>query len=548
MFAPRFFPHASRAAIGLLLLLVGAFVAVGCTVPGAGRLEGPPEDLPAVLDYVTADALTTTLLDADPAAKRWARFETALGAGDANLALAPHWERFLGAEATPTAAAAWAGDVTGTARYTIDRASTSADDASLLWFAGVRSRAKLEDWLREHGWKRAKGDLGGELGAGFDVWIATEDVDGAEAGALGVSSKALLGARNRPALRELVAAADRYAFPDRKALADYAVDAHAASPVAVLFRTDLLRTQVRRLVEEDPAMLELVRWTTVSKLLLAARDGWFGLAPPIDASRDSVRIIGKVDWVADLAPDLRLKPADRALLAEFVPDASIAVALHDPGQVLEDAINGITRGGNQFATEGDVKDAGKRVDLLELLEDLDGDAAIAHDARRGTYLATIRTDAGEIEARVREALDLAELPARVDAVDGGVGILVNPNGGNIAPYSVTGSRDLTNPEGALATAFAPAGKPPRPPIAWLWQGGTQCDGPTAGWVTYDGVERFTFSLDVAASPSSEESRAPCGRASAFDGLRRVVAGDRWQRLTRARPALEPEATAPTPRR
>lgn len=541
--APRFF-------FVLVIALTAALVAAGCTVPGAGKLDGPPKDLPEVLDLVTADALTTTLLEVDPEADRWKRLEPAVGSGDENGPLAAHWGRFLGSSATPTGAAEWAGDVTGAARYTIDRETTEADDASMLWFASVRSRSKLEAWLEGNGWERAKGDLGGDRGSRFEVWLPDGDLkESADVAALGVSGDALLGARDRPALRELVAAADRYAFSDRKALAEYAVDARAASPMVVLFRTDLLRTQVRRLVEDDPAMIELVRWTTVTKLLLAARDGWFGLAPPVEGSRDSVRIVGKVDWVQGLAPDLKLGPADRDMLGEFVPEASVAVALHDPGQYLEDIANGITRGGNQFATEEDVADKDDRIELFELLEDLDGDAGFAWDARRKVFLATVMTDAKDIVERVREAFELVEVPARVDAVDGGVGVLVDPAAGDIAAWGIERGLDpiieAGEPIDEIDDLFAPAGKPPKPPIAWLWQGGTECSGPTAGWITYDGVERLTFSFDVALSPAVAGATCPM---NLYDGMRSIVADGRgWGRDVSHRPELDPEITAPTPR-
>lgn len=447
----------------LAVAALGAFaalVAAGCTVPGSSRLQGPPEQLPPSLHYVTADVFGFTL------------FDTANADLD-ELEL-------------PDDRDEWIGDSAGVA---IRELQLDADEPpATLTFADVEDPDALRRALESAGWIVAE-DTGQEglptqweRRSGLRRAMATYD-------------DALIMAQSREELERWVRMADEYAVPERRAMSEYAVEARDLVPQSFVFRFDLLRTQLRRPFQHDPALLEFARWATDSNMLVALRDGWVGIAPPQGGSREGVRIVGASEWVPDLAAGIELKPASRDTLDELRPDLRWAVALHDPGQHLRELVRAITIGAGQYATGQDTAER-EKVELLPVLDDLDGQAAIGGSGR---YVEAFVEggDAGDLQ----QVFETAGLDGSVEADDGAVRVEIgrrpSASGDRIARRFVAGDA---------------AGSPPRPPVAWLWKAGGSCVGPAAGWVTFDGTDELR--LSIAVDPAAAGEACPDGLAKA----------------------------------
>ncbi len=494
----------------LLLVAACALVAAGCTVPGSSHLQGPPEGLPPSLDLVTADVLGYTLYDTDPSSKLWA----GLGEETADEFLAAlHAGINGGFDPDLDDISPWIGDAAGTALREFDLDGKT--DTSTLYFADVRSRAKLETFLDDAGWSRAKDNNLSGPGEHAELWTHASGCSDTPNGTQGicaapdhvayeaaaVTDDAIVAARSTKALQALLKAADAYAVPDRKPMSDFTVEAAQKVPVAFVFRSDLVRTQVRRPFEDDPALLEFARWATDSNVLIALRDGWLGFAPALDADRrdEAVRLVGAAEWVPDLAPDITLGAAKPDLLAHLGPDVDVAVALDDPGQHVQELVRAITYGAGQYVTDGDVPDDGDRLELLPLLDRLDGNAAIGFG---NGLLRVVLEDDQRLASDVVSALDHAGIAAisnvvgpDVTSVEVPVPVVTPKDARRSSNVELDMDGVRTTP-GPTFRDFSGAGKPPRAPFAWIWTAGRGCIGDTAGWLTFDGTERMTLGMDV----------------------------------------------------
>jgi hypothetical protein len=459
-------------------VLLAALVAGGCTIPGSSRLEGPPKDLPPSLHYVSADVLGFSLYDTDPTSKLWAAMGDVTGGPDSLPATRA--EVTLNGMLLLSDNESWIGDTAGVAtrELQLEREDPGKPPVT-LWFADVRSRSKLERALRadewkEQDWELADDELTAWSSGGYPVAAVADD--------------AIIIAQSRKELERWVRMAQEYAVADRKALREYAVEARKRSPASFVFRGDLWRTQVRRPFEDVPALLEFARWFTDSNTLVALRDGWFGIAPPLDRKQeDRVRLVGASEWVPDLAPDVELKPVSRDVLRRLPSNLDLAIALHDPGQQLRELVRAITVGAGQYVTGEDVANDKDRVELLPVLDELDGDAAIGFNRDQSLLEAFVEGDADETD--VRKVLRHAGVPAAVHEADGGVHLEVSAASKSVvrAPASV---------DVVASGEFDAAGKPPRPPVLWVWSNDAACLGRAAGWVTFDGIDELRMSMSV----------------------------------------------------
>ncbi len=429
------------------------FTLAGCAAPGATRLERAPKAMPPSLTYLTADVLGFTLVDTSV---------------DGSMRDALYDE--VGIDATD--AKPWIGDHAGVAIRQLPSPSEHvADDR--IWFADVRDRDALEEALPTL-------SEGGRAVKAYD--------DG------------VLVARSKAGLDAFVKAADAYAVPDRKAMREYAAEAATKAPFAAVFRFDLIRTQARRPFQDDPALLEFARWATDSDDLIATRDGWVGVA---GTSEDGGRatVVGNVEWVPDLSPDVDWGHATSKQLDSISIAADSIVAVDGIGQHLSAIVTGITRRNGQYATAQDVPKDEHPIDLEGVLDQFDGPSTVAWNRRE---LELVVDGAGDSVEDVRAALRLAGVTARATSTDQGTLDVVVPLG----PLA---DRDfaLTSRRSTLA---ARAGTPPRPPIAWLWSRSIAgCTGPAAGWITFDGEGEMTLSATVSLRDSST---AACGRSFA----------------------------------
>lgn len=460
----------------MLGVLVAALLAGGCTVPGSSRLAGPPENLPPSLAYVTADVIGFTLFRTDDAPLEQLRL--------------------------PARHEDWIGATAGVAirELQIDR---DAEPATLTFF-DVRDRPALEDALRDDGWRARDWPLALD---GPTPW------SGPDGAAAAVADDALVIAASRDELERWMRMADEYAVPERRAMSEFAVDARERVPVSFVFRFDLLRTQLRRPFEDDPALLELARWATDSNMLIAMRDGWLGIAPPLDLDRDAVRVVGQAEWVPDLAPGIELEPVDLDVLQRLAPDIDVAVALHDPGQQLRELVRAITIGAGQYVTGQDVAEA-EAVELLPVLDSLDGDAAVGWDRSARMLAARVEVDEPETVADdLDEAFSAAGVVGDATANDDGIDVavtgldqLAGTEPVSTRPGSVMRIRLATletSPSDALDDELAAAGTPPRPPIAWLWRRGDGCVGDAAGWITWSEPDQLGLSVDLSLEGESD---------------------------------------------
>ena len=455
------------------------------------------------LRFVPADALGWLLLDTDPSSARWRGVDAAVEDGMSDTALEAYWEQLIGTgEAIDLDAdvAPWVGRAAGVALLGVE------DDADLqLAFAEVDSRTKLEDALEDRGWEPAKDGLGeGELNEQLELWSAPDDATGRYP-AIAVADDSLIAATTARGIQEILERAEEYPAPERKATSDYTVEAMKRVPAAIVFRGDTLREIPRRLVADDPALLEMTGWINGIATVNALRDGWIGIAGPIKRGADSIRVVGAADWLGELATNVKPKPVPRSVLDAHPVGAKIelldsdkelgsgVVAIHDPGQYIADAVNGITSRGSSFATKSD--DMSKdRVELFEVLDELDGDGTVALTADGASVRVKV-DDPDKVGADVERALETAGIAGTVTTVGDLLTVSI--------PFVSTGDTTVVTPRGRLDqlpgydAAFDGAGPPPRPPIAWSYGMDPKCGiKPVAGWITWDGTARMTWSVHV----------------------------------------------------
>lgn len=467
----------------LVLPLLAILLASGCTVPGSSHLDRPPKDLAPILDYVTADVLGFTLYDTDPMSPEWRALGQGASYGEQALETL-HQPLFGPQDAHLDALTPWIGRLAGSALRQLD--IDGRTDTSTLYFADVESRRDLEIFLIDHDWVKAPGGkLGEGLGRDLQLWTNTTG----SARAVGFNDKVIVAARTPKALRSLLRSADEYAVPQRKSMSDFAAIAPKRSPVAAVFRFDLIRTQLRRPFEHDPAMLELARWATDSNVLIAVRDGWFGLAPPVKKGDDSVRLIGTAEWIPDLAPDIELEPVDMDVL-QRVADSSFAIAFNDVGQHAAELVRAITFGSNQYATEQDVPKSKGRLELLPLLDELDGDSVIGFDRTGRLQMVYTEVPSKQTQRDVQSAVDHIDLPVVV--APGGDGLHITPN----RPIASVQGDDRT------VSSVVDLGESATPAVAWLRSHDAECGASSLGSITWDEVDKLTLSLEFERGMST----------------------------------------------
>lgn len=511
-----------RAGLGWHQVLIRSFAVLaigftiaGCAAPGASRLERAPSGMPPSLKHLTADVLGFTLYDAR------------LQQGDDDLDAAQQLAARRGAAVlavlgTAPDRRAWIGDHAGIAIRQLPSPDERGDvpDARLV-FADVRSRARLEEWLKSGGWERSSDDLPAVNGDEGALWTTAGDtarcVDDFPAGdedreratcdaggAAAVFDDAVYVSDSREGLEQFLKAADAYAVPERKAMREYAAEAAKKSPMAAVFRFDLIRTQVRRPFQDDPATLELARWFTNSAVLIAFRDGWAGVTGGGAKQSQAVRVIGNVEWVPDLAPDIDWGTAQASLLDDVASPATVAVSLDGIGQHLTELVTGITRRNGQYATDQDVPADDDPVDLQPVLDQLDGQAAVGWGD--GQFEVYSRGD-GAALLDVHEAACKAGAPVEVTASsDLMIHGPASPSCGSrsakvvLRRKAVPATSDLSRD-----ASIKLAGKPPRAPIMWIWSRSIAgCTGPAAGWVTFDGTGEMTFAAHVSLDGGTGE--------------------------------------------
>ncbi|MCW2923094.1 MAG: hypothetical protein JWM98_498, partial [Thermoleophilia bacterium] len=270
------------------------------------------------------------------------------------------------------------------------------------------------------------------------------------------------------------------------------------TPMAFVYRTDIARGQLRRRFEGDPAALELSTWATASSVITALRDGWIGVAPPRDSSRHAVHLVGSADWIPALSPDWELHPADRAQLEALPASVTTGVALRDAGGLMTTELQAVARGGQDFATKLDVPKGEHRVEIFPLLDRLDGQAAVGYTV--GSHQLDVRVERGgddDLHSDLGEALDLAGVDASVET-DGEDLVVHAPHATALREQVIVTKLGGTP---GFSAAMQGAGKPPRPPVLWLWQRGVGCAATSGGWVTYDGGGVLDVSLDVSIAPA-----------------------------------------------
>jgi hypothetical protein len=486
-----------------VLLLATSLVASGCTVPGSARIQGPPSALPEAIRFLPADALGWTLIDPDPDAPKWAPLERPSGIDISAAAYTQQWAPFFGDGLDYAAVVApWVGDRAGTALLSVRLDERDAR----MGFADVDDRGKLESVLRDAGWKRSDADLGEGVADDLELWRAGADADTTFT-AIGIADDAMVGAVDDTALRDILRQTERNAAIRQKDTNDFSVDA-LRTPLAVVFSADIVRDQLRHFVATDRGQLEFYRWFNEMGSVAAWRDGWLGLAPPIDSSRAALRLVGAAKWEGELATKGEPTPARLDSLESLGADVRVGIALDDPGLYAEDLIAAGPGDGSSFATEPEEGD--DAVNLFELVDRYDGPAALGYYRTRVELRADAGSDSADLLADTKAALDFARV-RRITADADADGEIVVRWGFEAEPAIVAPEHPRLGDTVELEPLFGRAGKPPRPPIAWLYARPTPDDlacEPVVGWVAWDGDQRMGYSFDLpVAGPDCSDNVA-----------------------------------------
>ncbi|MEO6866742.1 MAG: hypothetical protein ABI200_01840 [Gaiellales bacterium] len=510
-------PSSSRppSAVLALAIMVGVMLLLaGCSAPGLGRLqERPPKTLSPVMKLVTADALGYSLYQTDPDSKAWRAIDDGTRIPAARRALTKlHAPLTRDGGEGPRGGdgvdldeiARWIGPSAGMLLHVLPERGTELPE-STMYFAEVAHRDQLETYLTSQGWKRTT-SADDKLGMSLAAWTRTGPGAATQLGALGIRDDALIAAGSMEGLALLTAAARTYAVPERSAMANYTVDALERSPMSVIFRADFSRRQLIRTVQADPALRELARWATETMLLDALRDGWIGCAPTADDSRAGLRLIASADWLAHLSTRFELTAANRAMLTQLPRSVTHAVSLNDPGAIAIDAVTEIASNRLQYVTEADAMD-GEDMSLLDVLGQLDGDAAIGLDRAATTlHMSLDNAQGAGVAKQVTDTLAYAELPGRASAEGRTVQLVLPLGSGDATVDPAPDGPPLINPD-AIDAEFAAAGQPPFTAIAWLWRAPDACAGRAAGWIAFDEKidMRASIDLDLTSSPACTDT-------------------------------------------
>lgn len=517
MHAPlRFFRSliTRRALVAAVLVIAAALVAAGCAPQDSRLLLRLPDDLPRSIQYLPGDSMGWLLFDTDTESTRWDALATATGGHPGRDLLTAWGHQLLGPDAdASTEVRPWIGSQAGVTLVTSD---ISSDDA-LLGFAEVRKRGALEAALRRaHFTRHPDADLGDGIADDLMLWTPPH---ASHLPAVGVADDALVLAPTRAALRELLARTHEYRAVVRPAMVRNTRNAMQHVPVSFIYRGDDVRDQLLRLVRADPSALELGRWMMSTSVVSASRDGWIGLAPPVDRSRHALRVVGRFDWVKGQSVIGEPKPVKRQMLDGAPAATTLGVAMTDPGALATDIVGSATHNGSQFATKQDVPKADPQVQLFRLLDQLDGAASITREPGDNFRVRVSVRSVPKALRQAQAALDLVGQPDRWLITVEQVGQTTMELW--VRPAPVAGRRPAALPLApaahTLATstryvaAFRAVGTPPRRPIAWVYAS-KSCDATQgiAGWLTWDRDKYMTYAVDV---PLGAGGLAACADAA-----------------------------------
>jgi hypothetical protein len=494
-----------RTALVVACAFVLSALIAGCTVPGKERLAGTPDDMPPSLNYLSGDALGWMIVDTDPKRAETEQLVKTLGLPDANLA-APIVATLVDGD---DAGAKWIGGAAGVEHYT-----TRRDEASRLTFIDVAHRTALEKDLRAAGWTRTSTNLDAGHDRTMRLWTRT-DADKGELGAVGVADDALIGAATRADLQAQLRHTRRYTASERTGIVDYTIDALEATPLAVVVRSDQLRTDLRTLVSDSPALNEMSRWLTQASAIYALRDGWIGAVPAGGKRADShVRVIGRMDWARAATQVPEPKPVDRPKAADLA-DADWAVAMTNPGSYVKDVVDAISDGGNEFVTDEDAPKGTPK--LGTLLDKLDGQALVTREGSNINVDVSV-DGTSSTKSRATQAIKLVGLQKLV-AVGYHAGRLrfaVDTSSFLRSQSTAPGFTATTLSSADLANlAMDAAGKAPSKPVAWVYLAKSPCDPskPAAGWIAWHSPsQRLAWSFDV---PVAQKGAAGATRCSSL---------------------------------
>ncbi|MCW2973697.1 MAG: hypothetical protein JWN72_1970, partial [Thermoleophilia bacterium] len=324
------------------------------------------------------------------------------------------------------------------------------------------------------------------------------------------------------------------------------------TPLAIVYRGDSVRDQLLRLVRDDPSSLELARWFATMSVVSASRDGWVGVAPPIDRSRRAVRLVGAFEWSKGQSQIGEPTPVKRVVLDELPASTSVAVAVDDPGSYVEDFLGAATRRGYNFATKLDVPKGEPHVNALKLLGQLDGPSAMSLTATGRVsariHVRSSRKAVAQVEAAARlfgleDALEVTavtqgqvEIAYEAAPLATAKGSVLRNEGGEAAAGVTDPTRseesDAVTSTATLGTdptftsAFQAAGAPPRLPVAWFYSR-TSCveEEAIAGWLTWDKDKRMTWALDVPLGDPTLVTRCALRAAVGIDAARHDPGAD-----------------------
>ncbi|MBC7461466.1 MAG: hypothetical protein H7287_08895, partial [Thermoleophilia bacterium] len=404
-----------RIALAALLTVLVALVVSGCAVEKPRALLRVPDGMPASIDYLPGDSMGWVLFDTDPNAPRWRALDTAAGA---ELAATTN-EFFAGQLFRSTADVAdditpWVGNTGGIDVVTSDLA---ADDAT-IGFYDVAHRNKLEQTLRRYGFTEHGGtDLGDGPAGDLTYWAppTTPAPDAGSFPAVAVGDKAMVYAKTRAGLVSVLHKTHQLRAIERRGTNRFTALAVKTTPLAIVYRGDSVREQLLRLVRSDPSTIELARWFATMSVVSASRDGWVGVAPPLDRSRRAVRLVGAFEWSKGQSLIGEPTPVKRVVLDELPASTRVAVAVDDPGSYVTDFLGAATRHDYNFATKLDVPRGEPHVNALELLGQLDGPSALS------------LTATGRVSARIhvkspRTAVSQVNAAARLFGLEGALDV------------------------------------------------------------------------------------------------------------------------------
>ncbi|MEO6866677.1 MAG: hypothetical protein ABI200_01505 [Gaiellales bacterium] len=497
------------ALVALIVFSLGALVA-GCTVPGKSHFVGTPKNMPPSLHYLPGDALGWIMVDTNGKRADAQRLEQTLGTQpDTDLA-GPILVGLIRGDG-PNDIDTWVGHAAGIVRYT-----ARSGEPSKLTFVDVAHVGALEKVLHRSGWTRTATQLDAGRGHQLRLWTRAGTAKD-ELGAIGVASDALVGAKTRTDLAALVKDTKRYSADQRASTIQYTIDALKSSPISIVFRSDQVRSDLRTLVNDNPAFLEMSRWLTKASSIYALRDGWIGAVPASGArAKTDIHLIGRMDWARSATQVPEPKGVPRPKPADLV-GADWAVEIANPGSYAQDVVNAISDGGNQFVTKLDDPKGTPKLD--DLLNKLDGPALIT--GHKGYVAVTVQVkDPTQTEQEAKAAIKLAGIGDWVDVANLGAGtgltIDVQTHRGTMMSDAVATTpkvaAEMSDQATQIFDTMNAAGKAPSQPVAWVYQAKSPCDAahPAAGWISWDSTsQRLTYSFDVPVVQGVHRAVNPC---------------------------------------